>query len=44
MAKLYARKIRNGEMLITDVPIRWRAEVQAILDGFLEDAQVKEAK
>ena len=44
MAKLYARKIRNGEMLIADVPIRWRAEVQVILDGFLEDAQAKEVK
>lgn len=41
MAKLYYRKIRDKEAypatgepwVIGDVPTRWRAEVQAMLDG-----------
>lgn len=33
MAKIYYRKIRAGEMTIDDVPTRWKAEVQALLDG-----------
>lgn len=33
MAKIYYRKIMAGEMTIADVPERWRAEVQALLDG-----------
>lgn len=32
MAKIYARKIRNGEITINDVPARWRDAVQALLD------------
>ena len=32
MAKIYARKIRNGEMFIDDVPERWRDEVKKILE------------
>ena len=31
MAKIYARKIREGKMTIDDVPARWRAEVEALL-------------
>lgn len=31
MAKIYARKIRNGEITIDDVPERWRAEVERLL-------------
>lgn len=31
MAKIYARKIREGKMTIDDVPERWRAEVEALL-------------
>ena len=31
MAKIYARKIREGRMTIDDVPERWRAEVEALL-------------
>ena len=31
MAKIYARKIRNGEMTIDDVPQRWREEVEKLL-------------
>lgn len=31
MAKIYARKIREGKMTIDDVPTRWRAEVEALL-------------
>jgi len=33
MAKIYYRKILAGEMTIEDVPVRWREEVQALLDG-----------
>lgn len=32
MAKVYYRKIKAGQMTIEDVPERWRAEVQALLD------------
>ena len=31
MAKIYARKIREGKMTIDDVPERWRAEVEVLL-------------
>lgn len=31
MAKLYARKIREGKMLLSEVPLKWRAEVEALL-------------
>jgi len=33
MAKIYYRKIKRGEMTIDDVPERWRAQVQALLDA-----------
>ena len=32
MAKIYYRKIMAGEMTIEDVPERWCAEVEALLD------------
>lgn len=32
MAKIYYRKIINGEMTIEEVPARWRAEVQRLID------------
>ena len=32
MAKIYYRKIIAGEMTIDDVPARWRAEVEALLN------------
>lgn len=32
MAKVYYRKIKSGLMTIDDVPDRWRAEVQRMLD------------
>jgi len=32
MAKIYYRRIMAGKMTIEDVPERWRAEVQAMLD------------
>lgn len=31
MAKIYARKIRAGEMTIDQVPARWRDEVEKLL-------------
>lgn len=31
MAKIYVRKIKNGEMTINDVPLKWRAEVEKLL-------------
>lgn len=32
MAKLYADLIQKGLKTIDDVPLRWRAEVQALLE------------
>ena len=32
MAKLYAKRILDGKMTIDDVPERWRAEVEAMLN------------
>lgn len=32
MAKVYYRKIKSGLMTIDEVPLRWRAQVQAMLD------------
>ena len=32
MAKLYYKRIKAGIMTIEDVPARWRAAVQAMLD------------
>lgn len=32
MAKIYVRKIRNGEMTIEQVPTKWRAEVEKLLN------------
>lgn len=33
MAKIYYRRILAGAMTIEDVPMRWREEVQVLLDG-----------
>lgn len=33
MAKIYYRKIKAGQMTISEVPERWRAEVEALLEG-----------
>lgn len=33
MAKIYYRMITTGRMTIDDVPTRWRAAVQALLDA-----------
>ena len=33
MAKIFYRKIKAGEMTISDVPEYWRAAVQALLDA-----------
>ena len=32
MAKIYLRKILDGQMTIEDVPVKWRDEVQRLLD------------
>lgn len=32
MAKIYYRRIKDGIMTIEEVPERWRAAVQALLD------------
>ncbi len=32
MAKIYLRKINSGEMTLEDVPMLWRAEVEALLE------------
>ena len=31
MAKIYARKIREGKLTIEQVPERWRGQVEALL-------------
>lgn len=33
MAKIYYRRIKDGRMTIEEVPERWRAAVQALLDA-----------
>ncbi len=33
MAKIYYRRIKDGAITIGDVPERWRAAVQALLDA-----------
>jgi len=33
MAKIYYRKIKAGQMIIDDVPERWKDAVQALLDA-----------
>lgn len=33
MAKIYARWIKDGKMTLADVPARWQAAVEALLDG-----------
>lgn len=33
MAKLYYKKIKAGEMTIDEVPEKWKAAVQALLDA-----------
>ena len=33
MAKIYYRMIKTGRMTIDEVPIRWRASVQEMLDA-----------
>lgn len=32
MAKIYARKIREGSMTVDDVPSRWKTEVEELLE------------
>lgn len=32
MAKIYYKRIKAGAITIDDVPERWKAEVQALLD------------
>lgn len=32
MAKIYARKIKNGEMTLDQVPEKWREEVERLLN------------
>ena len=33
MAKIYYRRIKSGNMTIEEVPKRWRAAVQALLNA-----------
>ena len=33
MAKIYYRRIKDGAITTDDVPARWRAAVQALLDA-----------
>lgn len=33
MARFYAGRIKRGKLSIDEVPERWRAEAQALLDG-----------
>lgn len=31
MAKIFAKQIKQGKITIDDVPVKWRAEVEALL-------------
>ena len=33
MAKIYYRRIKSGNMTVEEVPKRWRAAVQALLNA-----------
>ena len=33
MAKIYYKRIKAGEMTIDEVPTRWRAAVEALLEA-----------
>jgi len=33
MAKIYYRRIKADQMTIEEVPVKWRAAVQALLDA-----------
>ena len=33
MAKIYYRRIKDGAITVDDVPERWRAQVQTLLDA-----------
>lgn len=33
MAKIYYNRIKRGEITIDDVPVKWRAAVQELLDN-----------
>lgn len=33
MAKIYYKRIAAGEMTLDDVPSRWRAQVEKMLEG-----------
>lgn len=33
MAKIYYKRIKAGEMTIEEVPTRWRAAVEALLEA-----------
>ena len=37
MAKIYVRKIKAGQMTIDNVPERWRAEVEKLLENESEE-------
>lgn len=37
MAKIYFRRIMAGDMTIDEVPERWRAATQALLDAVAEN-------
>ena len=40
MAKIYYRRIKRGEITIDDVPKRWKAAVQQLLDADKKDASI----
>lgn len=42
MAKIYYNRIKAGLMTIEDVPARWRAAVQAMLDSDEDEAEDEE--
>ena len=33
MAKIFAKQIKQGKITIDDVPVKWRAEVEALLEA-----------
>lgn len=33
MVKLYVKRIKAGQMTLAEVPVKWRADVEAALEG-----------
>ena len=39
MAKIYFRKIKSGDLYLSNVPARWQSDVEAIVLDFIGTAE-----